>query len=157
MSPPDPKKIAAALAIATAIAGPVVMQWEGKRNDPYQDVVGVWTVCFGETKQPMRRYSDAQCKAMLTTRLRDDYAAPILKCVPGLAARPHVFAASTSLAYNIGVSAFCRSTVAKRFNAGQWRAGCDGFGAWVKAGGKVWPGLVNRRKDETRLCMKGVA
>jgi lysozyme len=157
VTPPDPKRLAAYAAIAVAIAGPLVMKFEGKENDPYRDVVGVWTVCYGETKAPMRRYSDAECKALLTKRLSEDYAPPILKCVPAIATRPEIFAASTSLAYNIGTSAFCNSTVARRFNASRWRQGCEGFAMWVKAGGKVWPGLVSRRKAEAQLCLKGAA
>jgi lysozyme len=47
--------------------------------------------------------------------------------------------------------------VAREFNAGRWRKGCDGFGAWVNAGGKRVQGLVNRRADERALCLKDAA
>ena len=47
--------------------------------------------------------------------------------------------AATRLSFNIGVVAFCRSTAARRFNAGDWRGGCDAFLAWNKArvGGRL--------------------
>jgi lysozyme len=146
-----------ALMVALSLATPEIMRWEGKRNDPYRDIVGVLTVCYGETQGPMRRYSDAECSTMLNKRVEADYAKPILKCVPGFADRPYPFAASISLSYNIGVKAFCGSTAARRFNARNWAGGCDALLPWNKAGGKVVNGLVRRREAERKLCLKGVA
>ena len=142
---------AAGLLLATAIIG----RWEGKRNDPYLDIVGVPTVCYGETRVQMKTYTDAECKQMLQEAVKD-YQQGVIACVPSLVDRPYQLAASTSLAYNIGVKAFCNSTVAKKFNEGQYKAGCLGFASWKYAGGKVSQGLVNRRKDETRLCLTGL-
>ena len=144
------------IAAAMALATPLVMQWEGKRNDPYRDIVGVQTVCYGETQAKMRRYSDAECKAMLQSALKKRYMEPVLKCTPTLADRPYQLAAASSLAYNIGTSAFCRSTAAKQFNARNWREGCKAMGRWVYAGGRVVQGLVNRRAAEVRLCLTGL-
>jgi lysozyme len=143
----------AALLAALSLATPEIMRWEGKRNDPYRDIVGVMTVCYGETQAVMRRYSDTECSAMLSRRVEGDYARLILKCVPGFAARPHPFAAAISLSYNIGTAGFCRSTSARRFNSGDWRGGCDAMLAWNRAGGKVVNGLVRRREAERRLCL----
>jgi lysozyme len=60
--------------------------------------------------------------------------------------------ASTSLAYNIGTTAFCNSTVVKRFNAGDYAGGCAAFSMWDKANGRVVPGLANRRARERAMC-----
>lgn len=144
------------LGTALSLATTEIMRWEGKRNDPYRDIVGVLTVCYGETQAPMRRYSDAQCATMLAERVERDYARPILACVPGFATRPHAFAASISLAYNIGTSAFCRSTAARRFNAGNWSGGCDAMLAWNRAGGEVIRGLTRRREAERKLCRQSI-
>ena len=70
--------------------------------------------------------------------------------------RKHQLMASMLLSYNIGKSAFCRSTVARRFNAGDIRGGCDAFLMWNKAGGREVRGLLNRRRDERRICLEGV-
>jgi lysozyme len=140
------------LGTALALATPQIMQWEGKRNDPYRDIVGVLTVCHGETRAPMRHYSDAECSAMLAARVEADYARPILACVPGFAGHPRAFAASISLSYNIGVAGFCRSSAANAFRAGNWAGGCDAFLGWNRAGGRVVPGLMRRRAAERRLC-----
>jgi lysozyme len=70
--------------------------------------------------------------------------------------RPNQLAASVSLAYNIGTTAFCRSTVARRFNAGQWKAGCDAFLMWDRAGGRKVRGLTRRREAERAICLRGL-
>lgn len=140
---------AAALLIAT------VASWEGKRNDPYKDIVGVWTVCYGETRIHMRRYSDAECSDMLAEGLAD-FAKPVLARNPELAGRPNQLAAATSLSYNIGTAAYKRSTVAKRFSSGNWKGACDAFLAWSYAGGKRVKGLLNRRKAERAICLGGL-
>lgn len=142
-------------ALAAAVA--MIAGFEGRRNAPYHDMAGVLTVCHGETQVPMRRYSDAECAAMLRRRVEHDYAKPVLACVPALAHRPGPLVASVSLAYNIGVGAFCRSTVARRFNAGDWAGGCDAFRVWTRANGAVVPGLVRRREAERRMCLTPAA
>lgn len=145
-------------AAALLITAPLVMQWEGKRNDPYKDIVGVWTVCYGDTRDVRagQRQSDQQCRTRLYKQL-SDHAKPIMACVPQLKNRPYQTAASVSLAYNIGVSGFCGSTAAKRFRAGDHVGGCNAFALWNKAGGRVVQGLVNRRREEIRICLTGMS
>lgn len=142
-----------AVAAAMVLAVPLVAKWEGKRNDPYRDIIGVPTVCYGETRVAMRRYSDDECMLMLNNALADDFARPVLGCVPQLAERPYQLAAAASLAYNIGVAQFCRSTAARRFRSGDWAGGCEAMTWFNKAGGRVIQGLVSRRADEKRICM----
>ncbi|WP_416365688.1 lysozyme [Sphingomonas aerolata] len=67
---------------------------------------------------------------------------------------PNQLAAAISLAYNIGTGGYCGSTVDRRFDAGQWRAACDAFLLWNKAGGRVVNGLDRRRRAERDLCLK---
>lgn len=149
------KIIASAVAGAIALATPFIAGWEGKRNDPYNDIVGIPTVCYGETRVEMRRYSDTECISMLVKAV-GEFAGPVLECTPVLAERPHQLAAATSLAFNIGSGGYCRSTAARRFNAGDIKGGCDAFLMWNKAGGKVVRGLVNRREAERKLCLTGL-
>jgi lysozyme len=141
------------VALALAIATPTVERWEGTRLDPYKDMVGLWTVCTGETRVTMRRYTPAECAAMLRRALESDFAPAILATVPGLKERPYQFAAAISLSYNIGSAAFARSTVARRFNEGDWHGGCEAILMWNRAGGRFVPGLANRRRDERKLCL----
>ncbi len=156
---PAPAAAAAAALAAGAmlLATTLIERWEGTRLSPYRDIVGVWTVCTGETRAAMRRYTQEECRALLETAIRSTYGAGVLACVPALDRRPRPLAAAISLAYNIGVTAFCRSTVARKFRAGDWRAGCDAFLLWNRAGGRVIPGLVERRRSERTLCLEGTA
>lgn len=142
---------AAAVPVAVFFIGP----WEGKENDPYTDIAGVRTVCYGETRVEMRRYSDAECLAMLNKAV-EGFANQVLQCTPILANHPYQLAAATSLSYNIGIGAYCRSTAAKLFNSGDLRSGCNAMTLWNKAGGRVVQGLVNRRKAERQLCLTGL-
>lgn len=146
------KLVALVGAGAAAILIPFVGGWEGKRNDPYKDIVGVWTVCYGETRVAMRRYTDTECEEMLAEGLAD-FAAPVLARNPELKGRPNQLAAAVSLSYNIGSAAYSRSTVARRFSARDWKGACDAFLLWNKAGGKEVKGLTNRRRAERAICL----
>lgn len=151
------RKRLAGIVGASAVAGliAVVGQWEGKRNDPYFDLVGIATVCFGETRVAMRRYSDAECEDMLANGLAD-FAGPVLRRNPELRGRDPQLIAAVSLSYNIGSAAYGRSTVARRFSAGDWRGACDAFLMWSKAGGREVPGLRRRREAERKICLRGL-
>lgn len=141
-------------AAATLVA--TVGLWEGKNNVPYRDVVGVLTWCYGETQgRPQARYTDAECKAMLEDRLAD-YAGPVLLRNPELQGYDSQVVAASSLAYNIGVANYRRSSVARLFSAGRWREACDAFLKWNRAGGRVVRGLTNRRQAERAICLKGL-
>ena len=123
----------------------------------YADIVGVWTICDGDTKnvRPGMVETQAGCRDRLERQLVA-HAKPVLSCVPGLRHSPNQLVASVSLAYNIGTRGFCGSTAARRFNAGDWRGGCDAFLRWNKAGGRVVRGLALRRERERALCLTGL-
>jgi len=143
---------------AMALALGVIMPWEGKENDPYLDIVNVKTVCYGETLNVQdRHYTDAECEAMLKKAVSERYMKPVMACTPSIASKPEVLAAATSLAYNIGTQAYCKSTVDRRFDAGDIKGGCDAFMMWNRAGGREVRGLTNRRAAERNLCLKGVS
>jgi lysozyme len=151
------KLIATVGISAAALVSALVAGFEGKRNDPYNDLIagGIPTVCFGETNVPMRHYSDAECEDMLQSHLAD-YSAAVLKRNPELRNWPYQLAAAVSLEYNIGAANYARSTVARDFSNGNWTAACDAFLQWKYANGKMVPGLLNRRKAERAVCLKGL-
>ena len=140
---------------AAVILLTLVPTHEGEVLTSYQDPVGIWTVCYGDTDPAMAipgvTYSREECLRSLERQLIA-HAEPVLACTPGLKDHPNQLAAATSLAYNIGTGAYCKSTVAKRFNSGDWAGACKAFEMWTKAGGKTLPGLVRRRADERKLC-----
>ena len=143
-------KTAGWLAVATiAVAG-----FESLRLNSYPDIVGTPTICYGETKNVKlgQKATKEECDAKLAARLVE-FNNGVNSCVTWNL-RDNERAASVSLAYNIGVDAFCKSTVVSRFNAGDKAGACDAFLMWNKAGGKVVQGLVNRRQKEREMCLK---
>lgn len=142
----------AAIAALLAVATPAIQKYEGYSSTPYRDVIGKLTVCYGETEVRMRRYSKTECKAMLNGRA-EEFGLAVANRNPELVGHPYQWAAATSLAYNIGIGNYSRSTVAKNFSAGNWVNACNHFMDWKYAGGKVNRGLVNRRGDERTLCL----
>ncbi|MEP2103104.1 MAG: lysozyme [Parasphingorhabdus sp.] len=131
-----------------------VSKWEGFRSVGYLDIVNVPTKCFGDTTGVTvgKKYTFAECEESISEEVLK-HATGVINCTPGLRENPYQFAAATSLAYNIGIRGYCRSTVARRFNAGDWRGACNAFLMWNRAGGRVVQGLVNRRRDERRRCL----
>lgn len=143
------------VGLAAAIA--LVGAWEGLRTVAYRDVVGVPTVCFGETRGVKMgdRYTVDECKAMLGDALVE-FETGMRRCLTSPDTIPEKsYVAFLSLSYNIGTGAFCRSTVARRANAGDIAGACEAIKAWNRAGGRVIKGLTNRRADEYRICMQG--
>lgn len=141
---------------AVAIAGTMITDLEGVRYTPYYDVAGVLTVCYGHTGADIiknKTYSPAECKAMLDKDLQ-----PFAKSVERSVKVPtneYQKAALISFSYNVGVTAFERSSLLPQLNAGNYQAACDGLRQWTYAGGKQWKGLMNRREVEREVCMWG--
>ena len=161
IKPPAPKKTLVAIIGAIAAAGLYVSipDDEGTRNKAYRDIVGVWTICTGDTKNvnPGQVASDVECQDRLERQLID-HAEPVMACTPTLKeeGRDYQRWAAVSLAYNIGTGASCRSSVARRFNARNWRGGCNALLMWDKAGGRQIRGLTLRRQREREICLKGL-
>jgi lysozyme len=127
----------------------------------YADLVGVWTICDGLTGGVKRGQRETRVGCMLRLEaVLVEHSEQVLRCVPTLRGpgREQQLFASVSLSYNIGWPSFCRSTAARRFNARQWRAGCDAFLMWDKAGRppRVVNGLRLRRQRERSSCLTGV-
>lgn len=144
---------AGALTLAiTLLDGPDGL--EGRRYVPYRDVAGVLTVCDGHTGPDIikgKKYTDRECDHLLWNDLQ-----PVKKSVDGLVKVPlgeYQRAALYSFTYNVGSSAFSKSTLLKRLNSGDVDGACEELRRWVYAGGMKWRGLMNRRQTERALCL----
>lgn len=161
-----PGKVAAGLALslllgvgAANLSIDTVADFEGYVPEAYQDPVGIWTRCYGDTTNvtPGAKYTAEECAKSLNDHLYET-SAPIMACVPSLRNQSDkVIAAATSMAYNVGPGAFCRSSVARYFNAGDYKRGCERIAEIYKtAKGQELPGLVKRRKYESDMCLAGL-
>lgn len=149
---PQNKKRAAWITIAVGIVG----GFEGLRTVAYLDPVGIPTACFGET-QGVRmgdKFTVEECRQMLGERVLE-FGNAVDRCItyPMPDKRKAAF---TSLAYNIGSEAFCKSSIVRKYNKGDVVGACEAMLLYVKAGGITLPGLVRRREQERTLCMEGL-
>ena len=152
----------AGASLATALVGSLTMYESGDRQylEPYQDIAGIWTVCDGITGKDVIRgktYTPAECTALLEKAITT-HLAGIEKCVPMLADRaPNVQFAHGHIAYNIGVGAWCGSSMARQVRAGG--NGCEPITRWTFIGGKDCRlvasrcgGIWTRRQYERAVC-----
>lgn len=134
----------------------LVADSEGFRGKAYRCPAGIWTIGFGFTKGV--KEGDVMTREEAEARLDAElahFADGIRNLITGITTE-NQFGAMVSLAFNIGVGAFSRSTVLRLHNAGDYEGAARAFGMWVKAGGRVLPGLVRRRAAEAALYLEPV-
>jgi len=144
-------KLAALSLSASALVG--IAGWEGYSNTAYQDIVNIWTIGFGTTHGVKKGQTIDPVKA-LQRKLTDvqQFEGALKQCIK-VPLHQHEYDAYLSLAYNIGPTAFCNSTLVRRLNESQYDLACKEILRWDKAGGKVVRGLTLRREAEHRQCM----
>lgn len=153
--------MATRLAKGSALAGAAIAligAWEGLRLIAYRDVVGVPTVCYGETHGVKMgdRYTKEECDQMFLVSIQK-HETGMRACLKTPDAIPEsVYVSMVSLTYNVGIGGFCRSTLKILLDQGRYREACNAATAFNRAGGRVIQGLVNRREDERRRCLAGV-
>ena len=131
---------------------------EGCRREPYKCPSDVLTVGIGSTEysglpiEPKRIYTDLE----IAERWKNDIQVAE-KCVNqygnGRNLPQPVFDAATSITFNVGCGAMRKSTMFKYLNAGKYVQACNELSRWTRAGGRMLPGLVNRREKEKALCL----
>jgi lysozyme len=132
----------------------LVKQFEGCRLTAYQDIVGVWTIGYGETKgvYPGMVITQDQADAMVKASY-EQFQAQVQKLVK-VPINQNQLGALTSFAYNLGIGALAGSTLLKLLNAGQPASVvAQQFLRWNMAGGKVVAGLTARRAAEAKLFL----
>jgi lysozyme len=132
----------------------LIKGFEGCRLMAYQDEGGVWTVGYGCTG-PNITYGTfwtlEQAEAELKRRVErlQMQIGSVLETEP----TPNELAAMTSLAFNIGLAAFKKSSVLRFYNARDTRDAADAFLMWVKVKGITSLGLVKRRQAERAIFL----
>lgn len=144
----------------------LIKQFEGRRLGAYRDIAGVWTIGYGHTGEDVRP-GDLITPERAEELLRVD----LMRFERGVRERvsvplnQHQFDALVSLAFNIGLDAFGRSTVRKRLNRHDYKGAADAFLMWKLADldrdGKtepheIAPGLKRRREAERALFLEPV-
>jgi lysozyme len=148
---------------ALSLAVPLIYGSEGCELAAYLDTLArppVWTIGHGTTRVggvPVERgmvcsQEQADLWAMMDLGSVGSGVVRMLT-VP---VNEHQCAALTSLAYNIGIGAFGRSSVLEALNHGLYRQAADRFLEYDDAGGVARPGLESRRARERAVFMTGM-
>lgn len=152
-----PRSVVAALALsAAALVG--IATHEGYRGEAYEPVKGdVQTIGFGSTKGVKKGDKTTPVRALATLLVDvNEHSDGIKRCIK-VPLYQHEFDAYSSLAFNIGVKAFCGSTLVKKLNTQDYAGACKEILRWDKFKGKPLPGLTKRRGEEYRQCLGDTA
>lgn len=137
----------------------LITSFENLELKAYLCPAGVWTIGFGTTVYP----NGTQVKKgdICTAEQAKAYFAYDLKRFENavndgltVLVNQNQFDALISLTYNIGETAFKKSTLLKLLNANKFTEASDQFAVWNKGNGKVLNGLVRRRAAERVLFLK---
>jgi lysozyme len=145
----------------SALAVAFIAGYEGYRSRAYDDGMGVQTVGFGSTRHldgaPVKAGDTVtpQRAVVMLAKDADRIWREAARCIGEVPLYQHEADAYASLAYNIGPTAFCRSTLVRRLKQSppDYEGACREILRWTRAGGRELPGLVKRREAEYRQCM----
>lgn len=154
------KIIGGAIAAMVAVATPIYVQHEGTKTLPYKDIVGVWTVCSGDTRNvhPGVRETPESCR-LRTEKILEEFGTSVAVANPTIVNYPRQWAAHTIFAANVGETAYKKSSVLRYDLQGEHRLSCRFMLRYEFAGGKRVIGLINRRGGtedkigEYELCL----
>lgn len=139
----------------------LVAAFEGFRARAYADPVGIWTIGYGETRGVTPNtgpWTEWYARRRLRQRLDRDYLPTVLTTAreARLKLKQHEADALASLVYNLGPGILRKgSTMGDALRSRQRSRIADAFLVYNRAGGRVLPGLVRRRKAERHLFLTG--
>ena len=132
----------------------LIKEFEGFSPTAYKDVVDVWTIGYGTIQYPNGKRvqpGDTCTKEQAEQYLVHDtrWVTNALKNYSHL--KQNQIDALSSFIYNVGATAFNKSTLKNHIDSGNISLAAKEFDRWDKAGGKVIKGLTVRRAKEKSL------
>ncbi len=131
----------------------LVKKFEGCYLKAYKCPAKVWTIGYGHTGDVTdgMKITQEQADILLANdmtefsiKVSNLFKKDIQQCQ---------FDAFVSFSFNVGIGAFSKSTLLKKFRAGDIEGAAKEFARWNKGGGKVLKGLVRRRAEEAKLFL----
>ena len=137
----------------------IIRESEGFRNQAYKDTGGVWTIGYGTIKYPNGvtvKQGDTCTQGQANLWLMNDckWVDACLDKYIKVKLNQNQFDALASFVYNVGESAFVKSTMLTLINQSKFGLAANQFDRWIYDNGKVINGLVNRRAKEKLLFLK---
>ena len=129
---------------------------EGVRLNAYKDSAGRMTIGYGHLILPGEHLESGIQESRAERLLILDLAVAedAINRMVHAPLTQNQFDALVSLVFNIGTGAFHKSTLRSLLNIGNMTIAADEFLRWNKADGKVFEGLINRRRAERELFLK---
>lgn len=134
----------------------LLCEFEGCRLDAYPDPgtgAQPWTIGYGHTGPDVEkgmRITQERANELLREDLKR-FEVGVSSAIGDSPATSNQFSAMVCLAYNIGISAFSRSSVCRFHKNGKYESAASAFGLWNKSSGIVMKGLTRRRAAEAAL------
>ena len=135
----------------------LIKEFEGFSANAYLCPAKIPTIGYGNTfyangtKVKLgEQISKTDALELLEKVVNKDFADKIFPLIK-VKVSQNQFDAMVSLAYNIGVGNFSKSTLLKKINSSDFDGASNEFLKWNKSGGKELLGLTRRRKREFDL------
>lgn len=145
---------AAAIALAKQFEGfhRVAAFDPERRAHPYICPAGYWTIGFGHLCDPKHPpITEGQAEDYLSRDLVTAFSATLRYCPVLVTVPEHRLAAIVDFTFNLGAGRLQTSTLRRRINQLDWSGAAQELQRWVYGGGRVLPGLVDRRRAEASL------
>ena len=132
----------------------LIKESEGLRLTAYLPTPNdVWTIGYGHTKTARKgmRITKEGAEALLLHDL--EWVETAISVYVDVPLTQNQYDALASFIYNVGATAFRKSTLLRMLNAGDYAGAANQFGSWNKQKGKVLNGLTTRRQKEKMLFL----
>lgn len=134
----------------------LIKEFEGLYLDAYQDIGGIWTICYGDiyNVRPGMHLTEKECTQRLVKELKQTVES-MEPAIPGLnRLNNNQFAALLSFTYNLGITKLLSTDIPKAVASNQLYLIPRIMLNYNKVKGKVIKGLQTRRKREVEVFNK---
>jgi lysozyme len=133
-----------------------IKRWEGLRLEAYMPTPNdVPTIGYGHTKTARMGMVITEVEAERLLRSDLQWSREAVNGYVEVPLSQEQYDALVSFVFNVGGSAFRRSTLLRKLNAYDYVGAADEFPRWNKQKGKVLRGLTNRRMYERAKFLSG--
>lgn len=130
----------------------IIKDSESLRLKRYKCPAGYWTIGWGHRDDTLLKINEAQAEEFLKEDVEGaEEDVDMLVEVP---ITDDQFSSLVSFVFNIGGTAFSKSTLLRKLNTGDYEGAADEFPKWVYAKGKKLNGLIIRRAKERSLFLE---
>ncbi len=136
----------------------LVKHFEGFRANTYRCPAGILTIGYGCTNPKYAKPGESVTIEQATRILLEDvkkFELGVSTLLIGHTVKQARFDALVCFAFNVGLANLAKSTLLKKYKAGDVNGAAQEFPRWNKANGKELSGLTRRRLAEQKLFITG--